>query len=72
VLKDGRIRGFISVGKVENSGVYNALIKSQVDITSIKEVLLDGDFDYAKAMPLIKENKEKFDKEEFRDSIITY
>ncbi|MBI4335321.1 MAG: NAD(P)/FAD-dependent oxidoreductase [Candidatus Omnitrophica bacterium] len=72
VLKDGVIRGFISVGKIENSGVYNALIKHRVDVTAIKDGLLREDFDYAKAMPLIKENKDRFSEEEFRDSIITY
>lgn len=72
VLKDGIIRGFISVGKIENSGVYSALIKNRINVEKIKEVLLDERFDYAKAMPLIKENKEKFTQEEFRDSIITY
>ena len=72
VLKDGIIRGFISLGNVENSGVYNNLIKHKINVAGIKDILLDERFDYAKAMPLIKENKEKFDKEEFKDSIITY
>jgi nitrite reductase (NADH) large subunit len=72
VLKNGVICGFIAVGKIENSGVYNTLIKNRIDVTNIKDVLLNENFDYAKAMPLIKENKDKFDKEEFRDSIITY
>lgn len=72
VLKDGVIKGFISVGKIENSGVYNTLIKHKINVSGIKDVLLDENFDYAKAMPLIKENKDRFDKEEFRDSISTY
>ena len=72
ILKDDIIRGFISVGKVENSGVYNALLKNKVAITEIKDVLLHERFNYAKAMPLVKKNKEKFNKEEFKDSIITY
>lgn len=72
VLKDNVIRGFISVGKIENSGVYNVLIKHQVNVENIKGALLDKDFNYAKAMPAIKDCKGKFDKEEFRDSLITY
>lgn len=72
VLKDGIIRGFIAMGKIENSGVYNALIKHRINVLGIKDALLNENFDYAKAMPLIKENKEKFNKEEFKDSIITY
>ncbi len=72
VLKDGIIRGFISLGNVENSGVYNNLIKHKINVAGIKDILLDERFDYAKAMPLIKENKEKFNKDEFKDSIITY
>ena len=72
VLKDGIIKGFISAGSIEHSGVYNVLIKNRVNVSSIKEVLLDEHFNYAKAMPLIRENKDKFHKDEFKDSIITY
>jgi len=72
VLKDHFVKGFISVGKIENSGVYNMLLKKQIEVSKIKNLLLDDNFNYAKAMPLIKENKEKFSEEEFRDSIITY
>jgi NAD(P)H-nitrite reductase large subunit len=72
VLKNGIICGFISVGEIENSGVYNILIKHRINVTAVRDVLLNEDFDYAKAMPLIKENKERFGEEEFSDSIITY
>jgi NAD(P)H-nitrite reductase large subunit len=72
VLKDDVIRGFIAVGRIENSGVYNALIRNEIMITKIKESLLDPDFNYAKAMPLIRDYRKKFDKDEFQDSLLTY
>lgn len=72
ILKDNVIRGYAAAGAIENAGVYNILIRSEVNAGKIKGALLDSNFNYAKAMPLIKEYKEKFDKEEFKDSIITY
>lgn len=72
ILEDGVIRGFISVGRVENSGVYNALIRNEIDVSEIREALLDKDFSYAKAMPLVKKHSDRFANDEFRDSIITF
>lgn len=73
VIKDGIICGFIGVGKIKNAGIYNLLIRHRIDVSKVKDVILNENFDYAKAMPLIKERPDIFDKkDEFRDFLMTY
>lgn len=72
VLKDNIICGLVLVNKVENAGVYGILIKKRVDVSKIKSLLLNDNFDYAKMLELIKEFPNSFKDKEFRESIITY
>ena len=46
-LKDGKVVGMILVGEVERAGVIVNLMRREVDVTSFKERLLDGNFGYA-------------------------
>lgn len=58
VLKDGCVKGVVLLGRIENSGVYLELIRKKVNVSSIKEELLNDSFSYAKIMDLL-ETKEK-------------
>jgi NAD(P)H-nitrite reductase large subunit len=72
VLKDNRITGMVLVGDIAPAGVVSALIKSKIDISGIKDKLLDDNFSYATIMPLVKKFKGKFKQEEFKDTVISY
>lgn len=72
ILKENRIVGMILVGDIKPAGIVCALIKNKIDISSIKHLLLEDTFDYAKIMPLVREFQERFKQEEFQDTIITY
>jgi len=72
VLKGNRIVGMVLVGDIKVAGIVSALIRNKADVSSIKHILLDDNFNYAKIMPLVKESKDKFKQEEFRDTLITY
>jgi NAD(P)H-nitrite reductase large subunit len=72
VLKGGLIAGMIFLGDIRNAGVVGNLIKNRIDVSSIKNNILDENFDFAKTAHLIKANKEKFRQEEFEDIILTY
>lgn len=52
IIKDTHLVGFISVGKIKNSGIFLRLIREKIDITPIKNVLLDDSFSYAKVIDL--------------------
>ncbi|UCD55643.1 MAG: NAD(P)/FAD-dependent oxidoreductase [Candidatus Omnitrophota bacterium] len=72
VLKDNKIVGMVLVGDIKTAGIVSALIKNKIDVSSIKDILLDDDFNYAKIMPLVKKFGDKFGQEEFNDTVITY
>lgn len=48
VLQDNVIVGAVCIGNVECAGVFNGLILNRTDISRVKELLLEDDFDYAK------------------------
>lgn len=63
VIKENRLVGVVLLNAIENAGVYTALIRRGVDISKVKDILLENYFDYA----LVKDLLEK--KEGFRESI---
>jgi len=71
VLKDGVIAGVVFVNSIENIGIIGALIKNKVDVTSIKDIMLEDYFDYGKIAPLIKKSERGFKEPEFKETIMT-
>lgn len=53
VLKDGTLKGFVTIGSIDGSGILTGLIKSKIDISDIKESLL-----YEKRIGLIRMPRE--------------
>jgi len=49
-LRDGRIAGFVLVGRVARAGIFLRLMREKVDVSSFKHELLDEHFGYA-SMP---------------------
>ena len=72
ILKENRIVGMVLVGDIKAAGIVGPLIKNKVDISSIKHLLLEDSFNYAKVMPLVAKYQDCFKQEEYRDTIITY
>ncbi|GAF83605.1 unnamed protein product [marine sediment metagenome] len=72
VLKENRIVGMVLVGDIKVAGIVSVLIKNKIDISSIKHLLLEDTFNYAKIMPLVAEFRGKFKQQEHQDTIITY
>ena len=72
VLKDNLICGAVFINGVESAGVVNVLIRKRIDISGIKERLIDKNFSFATVMPLIKDNRDSFTAEEFLDTVKTY
>jgi len=55
VLEDNRLVGGIFVGNINQSGVFLKLIREKIDISNIKDDLLNDNFSYPNIMDLIKE-----------------
>lgn len=41
ILKEGRLKGFVTIGEIDGAGVLTGLIRSKTDISGIKNVLLN-------------------------------
>ncbi|MBN3038187.1 MAG: NAD(P)/FAD-dependent oxidoreductase [Candidatus Omnitrophica bacterium] len=72
VLKGNMVTGMVFLGDIKAAGIISILIKSRIDISSIKHLLLEDNFDYAKVMPLVADNQEKFSAEEYKDLMISF
>lgn len=68
VLRDNVVVGAVLVGEIENAGVYAALMRKQVDVTSIKQRLLDRDFGFADVLPLVTQARDKYPEPEYREA----
>ena len=71
IIRDNILLGAILVNKVANAGVYGIMIRKGIDVSSLKEKLLSDNFDYAKILPLVKKNPDKFSADEFRETAMT-
>lgn len=58
ILKDNKLAGVISIGSFKNAGVYLSLIREKIDVSQVKHLLLEDNFNYAQIKDLISE-KEK-------------
>lgn len=63
VLKGNRLVGAVLVGDIDNAGVYMALIRRRADISSVKDILVENYFEYARVSHLLEQ------REGFRESI---
>lgn len=54
ILKDNRLRGAVMVGNIANSGIYLRLIKEKLDISSVRERLMQDDFSYPDVSDLLE------------------
>lgn len=50
VLKNGVLIGAICIGRVESAGVYGELIRRRVNVSGIKDILMEEDFNYARVL----------------------
>ena len=71
VLKNGIIKGVIFVNSIENIGVIGSLIKNKVDVSGVKDIILEDYFDYGKIATLVKKSKKGFREPEFKETIMT-
>ena len=72
ILKENRIAGMVLVGDIKSAGIVSVLIRNKIDVSSIRHILLDENFNYAKIMPLVKKFQDKFGREEYKDTVLSF
>ena len=50
VIRDGALAGVVMIGDIDNAGVYTNLIMKRASVSTIKDILVHDDFDYAKIL----------------------
>ncbi|MFC1511278.1 NAD(P)/FAD-dependent oxidoreductase [Candidatus Margulisiibacteriota bacterium] len=71
VLRDNRIVGVVLVGDIDKAGIYGSLMQKKVDVSLIKQWLLDDNFNFAKILPVIGENKDRFAEKAYQSYVLT-
>lgn len=67
VLKDNRVIGFVLVGDIENAGIIRSLMAKQVDVSDIKDDILEPTFNLSTIGPIMRENEERFAEREYQE-----
>ncbi|MDD5668511.1 MAG: FAD-dependent oxidoreductase [Candidatus Omnitrophica bacterium] len=60
IIRGDRIVGAIFVGAIGSSGIFTRLIKEQVDISSLRDKLLEDSFGYPDISGLIQEKEQSY------------
>ncbi|MBU1148388.1 MAG: FAD-dependent oxidoreductase [Candidatus Omnitrophica bacterium] len=71
VLRNGIIVGAITLNAVETIGILGALIKNKVDVSAIKDTILEDHFNYGKIVNIVKDSKQGFKQKEFKETTMT-
>ena len=71
VTRDNVIVGAVFLNSVDTIGVIGSLIKNKVNISGIRDILLEDYFDYGKIVNLIKDSKKGFKEREFKETVLT-
>jgi len=67
VLKDGRLVGFVAVGHIDRVGVLTNLIRQKIDVSDVKDRLVELDFGLVDLPQWWREEKLKRDKTAYED-----
>lgn len=70
VLRDNVVLGAVLVGKIDSAGVYASLMRKKVDISSVKDRLLDSSFGFGTILPLVAEQRDRFIEPEYGEAIV--
>ena len=57
ILKDNIIQGVILIGDIKNSGIFLRLMRERIDVSALKDRLLDENFGYPDIMGLVTEKE---------------
>ena len=71
VLRDDVVVGAVFLNSIDSIGIVGTLIKNKVNVSSIKDIILEDYFDYGRIANLIKEAKQGFKEREFKETIMT-
>jgi NAD(P)H-nitrite reductase large subunit len=69
VFQGNLLVGAVLMGRVDGAGVLGNLMRKRVDVSSIKDELIEGHYDYARVLPLVRAQVEAFAGLEYRETL---
>ena len=70
-LKDDTIVGFVVIGDIERAGLLKLLMEKRINISGFKNELLGPRLDFGFLLPIIVQNRERFDESEMLELVKT-
>ena len=67
IVKDGKLIGFIAIGEIDRTGILTNLIRQKIDVSDVKERLVEPDFGLVDLPQWWREEKLKQDKTAYKD-----
>ncbi len=67
IVRDGKLIGFIAIGEIDRTGILTNLIRQKIDVSDVKERLVELDFGLVDLPQWWREEKLKQDKTAYKD-----
>ncbi len=67
IVRDGKLIGFIAIGEIDRTGILTNLIRQKIDVSDVKERLVEPDFGLVDLPQWWREEKLKQDKTAYKD-----
>ncbi|WP_456435354.1 NAD(P)/FAD-dependent oxidoreductase [Thermovibrio ammonificans] len=67
ILKEGRLVGFVAIGEIDRVGILTNLIRQKINVSQVKERLVEPDFGLVDLPQWWREEKLKQDKTAYKD-----
>ncbi len=67
IVKNGKLIGFIAIGEIDRTGILTNLIRQKIDVSNVKERLVELDFGLVDLPQWWREEKLKQDKTAYKD-----
>ncbi len=71
ILRNGRLVGAILVGQTQKAGLYQVLLKKQIEVAEDLPMLMSRTLNFMDLLPLIRRNADRFTETEYKELMDT-
>jgi len=71
ILRNGRLVGVILVGQTQKAGLYQVLLKKQIEVSDALPMLMSRTLNFMDLLPLIRRNADRFTETEYKELMDT-
>lgn len=71
IIRNGKLVGAILVGQTQKAGLYQTLLKKQIEVSDYIPLLMSRTLNFMDLLPLIRRNADRFTETEFKEIMDT-